>query len=151
MARLSGLLFIFLMGSGEVRHFPSIIYGQILVGPGASRYETIFTIAAKKEGQVTLELFTDDGEPMQASFVDPRGETASTDSSFRFLLTANHPLQIKLQLPPDDLKEDVVLKTGWANFKSSDEMDVRALVRILRPDGTVLDRHVLLSQKPPQG
>ena len=137
-------------GSGEeIRHLPSIVYGQILLGPGASRYETIFTVTSRKGVSATLDLFTDRGEPMEASFVDSAGVVASTDSTFRFFLTANQPVRIKVQLPPDDMQEDVALKTGWANFRSSEELDVWALVRILKPDGTLIDKHVLLSEKPP--
>jgi len=134
----------------EVRHFPSIVFGQIMLGPGASRYETIFTVTSKTEVPARVDLFTDNGEPMQASFVDSGGSVASTDSSFRFFLTANHSVRIKVQLTPDDMKEDVSLRTGWANFRSSDDLDVWALIRILRPDGTVIDKHVLLSEKPPR-
>ena len=131
-----------------VRHFPSIVYGQILLGPGASRYETIFTVTSKKEVGVTLDLFTDKGQPMEASFLDADGTVTSTDSTFRFFVTGGQPVRIKVQLSPDDLKEDVALKTGWANFRSTEDLDVWALVRILKPDGTLIDKHVLLSEKP---
>ena len=133
----------------EVRHFPSIVYGQILLGPGASRYETIFTVTSKKAGGATLDLFTENGEPMEASFVDSKGTIASTDSTFRFFVNANQPVRIKVQLSPDDLQQDVALKTGWANFHSADDFDVWALIRIMKPDGTVIDKHVLVSEKPP--
>jgi hypothetical protein len=132
----------------EVRHFPSIIYGQILLGPGASRYETIFTVTSKREVPASLDLFTDKGEPMMASFVDSEGTVTTTDSTFRFLLAAGQPVTIKVQLPPRDLSEDVALKTGWANFRSVEDLDAWALVRILKPDGTLVSRHVLVSEKP---
>jgi hypothetical protein len=135
--------------SEEVRHFPSIVYGQILLGPGASRYETIFTVTARKSVPATLDLFAENGEPLNASFVDTKGVVASTDSTFRFYVNANQPVRIKVQLAPDELQEDVALKTGWANFRSTEELEAWALVRILKPDGTLVDKHVLLSEKPP--
>ena len=135
--------------SEEVRHFPSIVYGQILLGPGASRYETIFTVTARKSVPASLDLFAENGEPLNASFVDTKGVVASTDSTFRFYVTANQPVRIKVQLAPDELQEDVALKTGWANFRSTEELQAWALVRILKPDGTLVDKHVLLSEKPP--
>jgi hypothetical protein len=135
--------------SEDVRHVPSIVYGQILLGPGASRYETIFTVTSRKGISATLDLFTDRGEPMEASFVDSKGVVASTDSTFRFFMNPNQPVRIKVQLPPHALQEDVALKTGWANFHSTEELEVWALVRILKPDGTLIDKHVLPSEKPP--
>jgi hypothetical protein len=152
MARLAAVL-LMLAWSGtsqkpeEVRHFPSIVFGQILLGPGASRYETIFTVTCRKQAAVTMDLFTDAGEPMPASFVDADGSVAATDSTMRFILMAGQSLRIKVQLPPDQLKEDVALRTGWANFRSNEDLDVWALVRILKPDGTLFDKHVLLSEK----
>ncbi len=151
MLCLFSILAAALLGSGEVRHFPSIVYGQILLGPGASRYETTFSVSAKKETPATLELFTDKGEPMQASFVDSSGAIAATDSSMRFLLTANRALTIKVQLTPEELKEDVALKTGWANFSSAEDLEVWATIRILKPDGTVIDKHILLAERVPHG
>ena len=133
----------------EVRHFPSIVYGQILLGPAASRYETIFTVTARRNVAATLDLFAENGEPLNASFVDTKGVVASTDSTFRFYVTANQPVRIKVQLAPNELQEDVALKTGWANFRSTEELEAWALVRILKPDGTLVDKHVLPSEKPP--
>jgi hypothetical protein len=153
MLRMVSLIVAVILGGSletreEVRHFPSIVYGQILLGPGASRYETIFTVTSRREVSAILDLFTDKGEPMMASFADSYGNVTSTDSTFRFFLAAGQPLKIKVQLPPDDLNADVALKTGWANFRSVEDLDVWALVRILKPDGTLVSKHVLLSEKP---
>ena len=154
--RIAALILAIVFGSssdkGEpVRHFPSIVYGQILLGPSASKYETIFTITAKKNAPATLDLFNDKGQPMEASFLDPRGDEAGSDTSFRFILVAGQPLQIKLRITADELKDDVVLRTGWANFHSTEELDVWALVRIMKPDGTLINRHVLLPERTPTG
>ena len=149
---LSLVMMLLVAGKGgdpaTVRHFPSIVYGLILIGPGAARYETIFTVTSKKEVAVTLDLFTDIGEPMEASFVGSDGTVTVTDSTFRVFLTAGQPVRIKVQLSPEELKEDVALKIGWANFRSTEDLDVWALVRIVKPDGTLIDKHVLLSEKP---
>jgi hypothetical protein len=155
MARIAFSILALLFGSfappasEQVRHFPSIVYGQILLGPGASRYETIFTVTARKSAAATLDLFAENGQPLNASFVDMQGVVASTDSTFRFYVPANQPVHIKIQLAPTELQEEVALKTGWANFRSTEELDAWALVRIRKPDGTLVDRHVLLSEKPP--
>ena len=50
-----------LLSGKEIRYFPSILYGQILAGPGMSKYETVFTVSAKKETRATLQLFADKG------------------------------------------------------------------------------------------
>jgi hypothetical protein len=154
--RIATLILAIVLGGisdkGEpVQHFPSIVYGQILLGPGASKYETIFTITARKSAPATLDLFNDNGAPMEASFLDPRGDEAGSDTSFRFVLVAGQPLQIKLRITADELKEDVVLRTGWANFHSTAELDVWALVRIVKPDGTLINKHVLLPERAPTG
>src|SRR5437773_89278 len=120
MLRITSCILAFVLAgtagaNEEVRHFPSIVYGQILLGPGASRYETIFTVTCRKGSAATLDLFGETGEPMEASFVDSNGAVASTDSTFRFFLNPNQPVRIKVQLAPDDLQQDVALKTGWAN------------------------------------
>src|SRR5262245_50349801 len=99
MLRALSLVMMLLIGSkagdpAPVRHFPSIVYGQILLGPGASRYETTFTVTSKKEVAVTLDLFTDKGQPMEASFVDSSGAVTLTDSTFRFFLAAGQPVRI---------------------------------------------------------
>jgi hypothetical protein len=153
MLRAISLVMMLLVGGkggdpATVRHFPTIMYGQILLGPGASRYETIFTVTSKKKVEVTLDLFTEKGQPMEASFVDQDGAVAVTDSTFRFFLPADQPVRIKLQLSPQELKEDVALKIGWANFRSTEDLDVWALIRIVKPDGTLIDKHALLSEKP---
>jgi hypothetical protein len=43
------------------------------------------------------------------------------------------------------------LRTGWANFHSTAELDVWALVRIVKPDGTLINKHVLLPERAPTG
>jgi hypothetical protein len=154
--RIAALILAILLGSsadkGEpVQHFPSIVYGQILLGERPSRYETVFTITAKKSAPATVDLFNDKGEPMEASFLDPRGDEAATDTSFRFVLVANQPLQIRLRITADELKDDVVFRTGWANFHSTEELDVWAVVRIMKPDGTLIQKHVLLPERAPTG
>src|SRR5262245_48292204 len=135
----------------QVRHFPSIVYGQILLGPGASKYETIFTVTAKKNASATIDLFNDRGGPMVASFLDQRGVEASSDSTFRFVLVAGQPLQIKLRLTSEDSREEVALKTGWANFHSAEDLAVWALIRIVKPDSTLIDKHILLPERAPTG
>ena len=64
------VLLLLLPFGEEVRYFPSILYGHILIGTGTSRYETVFTITASNETRVTVNVFTDKGEPMNASFID---------------------------------------------------------------------------------
>jgi len=147
---LYGLLLL-LSFAKEVRYFPSIAYGQILIGAGSSRYETVFTLVAAKETRATLGLFNDKGEPMDASFVDARGRSAKTGSSFECYLMPYRSVQIKLALAPDDADQDVAVKTGWATIESSEELDIEAVIRITTPDGKLLTRHVLFSQKPPIG
>src|SRR5262245_42198870 len=109
--RIAALILAILLGSSadkgeQVRHFPSIVYGQILLGDSASKYETIFTITAKKNAPATVDLFSDKGEPMEASFLDSRGDEATTDTSFRFVLVAGQPLQIRLRITADELKDE---------------------------------------------
>src|SRR5215510_1698428 len=150
--RIAALILAIMFGSGsekgeQVQHFPSIFYGQILLGEHASKYETIFTITARKNVPATLDLFNEKGEPMEASFLDPRGDEAGSDTSFRFILVAGQPLQVKLRITADELKDDVVLRTGWANFHSTEELDVWALIRIMKPDGTLISKHVLLPER----
>jgi hypothetical protein len=142
------LLFSF---AREARYFPSIVYGQILIGAGTSRYETVFTLVAEKETRATLGLFTERGEPMNASFVDAEGRSAKTGSSFECYLVPDRPVQIRLALAPDEAEEDVAVKTGWATIQSSEELEIGAVVRITTPDGKLLTRHVLASQKAPIG
>src|SRR5262245_39939738 len=150
--RVAALILAMVFGStadkGEqVRHFPSIVYGQILLGPRASKYETIFTVTARTRAPATLDLFNEKGEPLKASFLDPRGEEAGSDTSFRFVLVAGQPLQIKLRITADELKDDVAFRTGWANFHSTEDLEVWALIRIMKPDGTLIDKHVLLPER----
>jgi hypothetical protein len=154
--RIAALILAIVLGGSadkgeQVQHFSSIVYGQILLGSAASRYETVFTITARKSGPATLDLFNEKGEPMEASFLDRRGDEAGSDTSFRFVLVAGQPLQIKLRITPDELRDDVVLRTGWANFHSTEELDVWALIRIMKPDGTLIDKHVLLPERVPTG
>ncbi len=132
----------------EIRYFPNIIYGHILIGSGASRYETGFSAASRKETRVTVKLFNDRGEPMEASFLDEKGDLAVTGSSFEFFLAPDHPIRIKIQLAPDDAGRDVAVKTGWATFVASEEIDVLALVRVTSPDGSLLNRSLVSGEIP---
>ncbi len=145
-----GLLMLLLSGN-EIRYFPSILYGQILVGTGTSKYETVFTVSARKETRAALHLFADKGERMTASFGDGVGKFASTGDSFEFFLTPERPVSIKLTLPPDQAEDQVAVMSGWATFESSEAIDVVAVVRITTPDGKLITRHVLASEKPPAG
>lgn len=140
-----------LLSGKEIRYFPSILYGQILAGPGTSKYETVFTVSARKETRATLQLFADKGERMNASFVDELGKSASTGHSFEFFLTPERPLKIRLTLLPEQTAEQVAVMSGWATFESSEEIEVVAVVRITTPDGKLITRHVLGSEKPPAG
>jgi hypothetical protein len=135
----------------EIRYFPSILYGQILAGPGTSKYETVFTVSAKKEARATLHLFGDKGERIEASFVDESGKSASTGHSFEFFIAADRPVIIRLTLMPDQTANDVAVLTGWATFESSDDIDVVAVVRITTPDGKLINRHVIAPERPPAG
>ena len=151
MILLAGLLLLLTHAATEVRYFPSILYGHILVGSGMSRYDTTFTATAKKDTRVSIALFTDKGEPMKANFMDERGNIAKTGATFEFLLTGERPLKIKLQLTSEDSKDTVVVRTGWATFHSTETIDVNAIVRITTPDGKLITRHLLASEKPPIG
>ena len=144
-------LCLLLSTANPVEYFPSILFGHILVGPGVSRYETVFTITARQETRSTLSLFTDAGEPMKASFIDEQGKAASTSHSFEFFLMPDRPVKIRLGLPSDEASDDVAVKSGWATFRSTGEIQVTALVRITTPDGKLVTRHVLGSEKPPAG
>jgi deoxyinosine 3'endonuclease (endonuclease V) len=135
----------------EVRYFPSILYGHILAGPGTSKYETIFTVSAKKEARATLHLFGDKGERIEASFVDGLGKSAGTGHSFEFFMTSERPVIIRLTLMPEQTANDVAVVTGWATFESSEDIDVAAVVRITTPDGKLINRHVIASERPPAG
>ena len=144
-------LLMLLLSGREIRYFPSILYGQILAGPGTSKYETVFTVSSRKETRVTLRLFADKGERMNASFVDELGKPASTGHSFEFFLTPGRPLKIRLTLPPEQAADQVAVMSGWATFESSEDIEVVAVVRITTPDGKLITRHVLGSEKPPAG
>jgi hypothetical protein len=144
-------LLMLLLSGKEIRYFPSILYGQILAGPGTSKYETVFTVSARKETRATLQLFADKGERMNASFVDELGKSASTGHSFEFFLSPERPLKIRLTLLPEQAAEQVAVMSGWATFESSEEIKVVAVVRITTPDGKLITRHVLGSEKPPVG
>jgi len=135
----------------EVQYFPSILYGHILAGPGTSKYETVFTVSAKKETRAALHLFGEKGERIEASFVDDLGKSAGTGHSFQFFMTPERPVIIRLMLPPEQTANDVVVMTGWATFESSDEIDVAAVVRITTPEGKLINRHVIVSERPPAG
>ena len=135
----------------KVEYFPSILFGHILIGPGMSRYETIFVVTAKEKTRSRLTLFSDRGEAMKARFVDEEGNVASVGSAFEIFLVPGRPVKIKLALPPDESSDDVAVRTGWATFTSSGEIEVSALVRITTPDGKLITKHVLGSQRPPAG
>lgn len=150
MNLICALLMLLLFGK-EIRYFPSILYGQILAGPGTSKYETVFTVSARKETRATLQLFADKGERMNASFVDELGKSASTGHSFEFFLTPERPIKIRLTLLPEQAAEQVAVMSGWATFESSEDIEVVAVVRITTPDGKLITRHVLGSEKPPAG
>ena len=140
-----------LLSGKEIRYFPSILYGQILAGPGTSKYETVFTVSARTETRATLQLFADKGERMNASFVDESGASASAGHSFEFFLTPERPVKIRLTLGPEQVDEQVAVMSGWATFESSEEIAVMAVVRITTPDGKLITRHVLGSERPPAG
>jgi len=142
---------MFVLPGREIRYFPSILYGHILAGPGTSKYETVFTVSAKKEARATLQLFGEKGERIEASFVDESGKSASTGQSFEFFMAADCPVIIRLTLMPDQTANDVAVLTGWATVESSDDIDVVAVVRITTPDGKLINRHVIASEKPPAG
>jgi len=144
-------LLILVLPAKEVRYFPSILYGQILAGPGTSKYETIFTISARRETRASLHLFGDKGERIEASFVDELGKSAGTGHSFEFFMTPERPVIIRLTLMPEQTANDVAVMTGWATFESSDDIDVAAVVRITSPDGKLISRHVIASERPPAG
>ncbi len=140
-----------LLSGKEIRYFPSILYGHILAGPAMSKYETVFTVSGRKETRATLQLFAENGEQMNASFVDERGKSASTGHSFEFFLTPERPLRIRLTLMPERAADDVAVMTGWATFESPEDIEVVAVVRITTPDGKLITRHVLASERPPSG
>jgi len=140
-----------LLSGKEIRYFPSILYGQILIGTGMSKYETVFTVSARKEARAALRLFADKGERMNASFMDELGKSASTGDSFEFFITPGRPFKIKLTLAPNQAADEVAVMSGWATFESSELLDVVAVVRITTPDGKLITRHVLESEKPPAG
>jgi hypothetical protein len=146
-----GALLLMVAVGGDVQYIPSILYGHILVGSETSRYETVFTVVAKKATRSRLDVFTDKGERMDASFVDEKGETASTGNSFEFFLMPGRPLTIKLALMPEEAIDEVAVKTGWATFSSSEDVDINATVRITTPDGKLITRHILGSERPPTG
>ncbi len=88
---------------------------------------------------------------MNASFIDERGKSAGAGSSFECYLMPDRPVKIRLALTPDEAANDVAVKTGWATVRSAEEVDIIAVVRITTPDGKLLTRHVLGSEKPPTG
>ena len=133
----------------DVRYFPNIMYGHILIGNGASRYETGFAASARKETRVTVKLFNEKGEPMEATFLDETGDVAGTGSSFEFFLAPERTVRIRIQLTPEEAGHDVAVKTGWATFAASENIDVMALVRVTRPDGSLLSRYLAAAEVPP--
>ena len=146
-----GALLLMVAVGGEIQYVPSILYGHILVGSGTSRYETVFTVTARKATRSRLDVFTDKGEPMEANFVDEQGNSASTGNSFEFFLMPDRPVKIKLALMPEEAADDVAVKTGWATFHSSEDVDISAIVRITTQDGKLITRHVIGSERPPAG
>src|SRR5439155_13903099 len=100
---------------------------------------------------VTMNLFTEKGDPMNASFIDEGGKSAGTGNSFECYVIPDRPVRIKLALKPEDAEDDVSVKTGWATVQSPEQVDITAVVRITTPDGKLISRHVLGSQKPPTG
>jgi hypothetical protein len=122
-----------------------------LVGTGTSKYETTFTVSATKETRATLRLFADKGDAMHASFVDEFGQFASHGESFEFFLTPQTPIRVKVALAPDQVTEQVAVMSGWATFESPEPLEVVAVVRITTPEGRLITRHILASQKPPTG
>jgi hypothetical protein len=135
----------------DVQYFPSIMYGHILIGTGASRYETSFVATARKATRVTIKLFDEKGEPMEASFLDETGDSAGAGSSFEFFLARGRTIRIRIQLPPEEMRHEVAVKTGWATFAASEDIDVMAVIRITRPDGSLLSRYLAEGEFPPAG
>jgi hypothetical protein len=144
-------LLMLVLPAREIRYFPTILYGHILAGPGMSKYETVFTVTARKEARATLQLFDDKGQHIEASFVDELGKSASTGHSFEFFMKPERPVTIRLSLMPDQTESDVAVMTGWATVESSEDIDVVAVVRITTPDGKLINRHVIASERPPAG
>jgi hypothetical protein len=144
-------MLLMLLSGKEIRYFPSILYGHILAGPSMSKYETVFTISARKETRATLHLFADKGEQMEASFVDELGKSADTGNTFEFFLSPQRPVRVTLMLMPEQAASDVAIMSGWATFESLEDIDVVAVVRITSPDGKLITRHVLGSERPPAG
>ena len=66
-------------------------------------------------------------------------------------MTPERPVIIRLILVAHRTANDVVVMTGWAMFESSDDIDLVAVVRITTPDGKLIDRHIIASEKPPAG
>jgi hypothetical protein len=132
----------------QVSYFPSLMYGHILAGAAASRYETTLILNSEKGGRAQIELFSEKGEPMEASFTDPDGNIAATGSSFAFVLQPERTLLVKLQLPEQEASDDVAIRTGWATVTSVEELEVSALVRVTTPQGKLLSRYLLSSEKP---
>lgn len=134
----------------QVLCFPSLMYGHILIGSAASRYETSFVIHSRKGGRVTLKLFSDRNEPLEASFVDDRGNIAETSSAFEFLLAPDRTVKVRLQVPEADRKDEVMVKTGWAMFRFSQESEVQAIIRVRDMSGKLINQYVLLPDTPAQ-
>jgi hypothetical protein len=141
-------LLLAVLQANEVRYFPSILYGQILAGPGTSKYETVFTVSSRKETRAILKLFGDKGDRLEANFVDALGKSAGTGHSFEFLTTHERPVIIRLALMPDQAANDVAVMSGWATFESPDDIEVFAVVRITTPDGKLINRHVFAPERP---
>lgn len=132
----------------QVSYFPSLLYGHILAGTGPSRYETTLIVRSEKSARAHIDIFSEKGEPMQASFADQDGNIAATGHSFAFMLQPAQPLRVKIQLPSEEASNEIAVKTGWATVSSPEELEVSALVRITTPEGRVLTRHLLSSEKP---
>ena len=92
----------------QINYLPSLMYGHILVGSGASRYETILVIRADVRTRAQVEVFAEDGKPMTASFSDQEGDIAATAASFDFVVQPGRTVQVKLQLPEEEASKEIV-------------------------------------------
>ena len=131
----------------RINYLPSLMYGHILAGSGASRYETILVIRSAVRTRAHVEVFAEDGKPLTTSFSDQQGDVAATAASFDFVVQPGRTVQLKLQLPEDEASSDIAVKTGWATIRSFDDLEVSALVRILTAEGRLLSRHVLSTER----
>jgi hypothetical protein len=132
----------------QVSYFPSLMYGHILAGTAASRYETTLILKSPKGARAHIEIFSEQGKPMDAGFTDQDGNVAATTSSFAVVLEPGRTLLVKLQLPEEEASNDIAIRTGWATVSSVEELEVSALVRVTTPQGKLVSRYLLSSEKP---